>query len=516
MANHPVFVYVIALVVCYIVANYIQTQRLNRKFGAKQILHKVTDGVKGFYIWYPLTQKKKTGESVDYGCNLFFKKDGTNMTTFEQAVMGSKIVVTKDPENIKSVLATKFNDFDLGNRHSFMLPLLGDGIFTLDGAGWKHSRAMLRPQFAREQVAHVRALEPHVQVLAKHVRNAHGQPFDIQELFFRLTVDSATEFLFGESVESLRDESVGYSTESMDAIPGKREFAEAFNTSQNYLSNRALLQNFYFLINNKEFRECNRLVHLLTDYYVKKTLAMSPAELEKHSTDGYTFLYELAKQTRDPRVLRDQALNILLAGRDTTAGLLSFTFLELARNKQIFNRLREEIEQNFGLGDESRIEEITFESLKKCEYLKAVINEALRLYPSVPRNLRYANKHTTIPRGGGPKGEDPVLIRKGEVVIYSVYAMHRETEFYGKDAHEFRPERWYEPETRKLGWAFLPFNGGPRICLGQQFALTEASYVVVRLLQLFESMESLNVEYPPKKAAHLTMSVHGTNMIKVQ
>ena len=63
---------------------------------------------------------------------------------------------------------------------------------------------MLRPQFAREQVAHVKALEPHMQVLFKHIRKSGGRTFDLQELFFRFTVDSATEFLFGESVESLR------------------------------------------------------------------------------------------------------------------------------------------------------------------------------------------------------------------------------------------------------------------------------------------------------------------------
>lgn len=500
------WVYLLGALVAYVVGSKIQLWHLRRKYGAKDFQYKDSDGVFGFYMWYPLMQAKKTGDAVDYGESMFHK-DGVNRLTMSQKVMGRTLIVTKDPENIKLVLATNFNKYVLGERHEFLAPLLGDGIFTLDGNGWKHLRTMLRPQFAREQVAHVKLLEPHVQVLADHIKKAKGQPFDIQELFFRLTVDSATEFLFGESVESLRDELLGYSKELMDNIPGKRQFADAFNTLQNYLSNRALLQLFYWMINPKEFKECNKIVHEFSDYYVNKALRMLREELEKESRGGYVFLYELAKNTRDPRVLRDQLLNILVAGRDTTAGLLLFIFLELGRSPATWNRLREEIETYFGLGEEARVDEITFESLKQCEYLKAVINEALRLYPSVPRNIRYSTETTTLPKGGGPDGQSPLLVPKGAGVLYSVYAMHREPLIYGKDLYEFRPERWFEPETRKLGWGFLPFNGGPRICLGQQFALTEALYVTVRLIQMFSKLHRIDTTYPPKKATHLTMLV---------
>lgn len=73
-------------------------------------------------------------------------------TTFEQTVLGVPSIVTVDPENVKALLATQFTDFALGLRHDMFYPLLGDGIFTLDGPGWSHSRAMLRPQFSRDQV----------------------------------------------------------------------------------------------------------------------------------------------------------------------------------------------------------------------------------------------------------------------------------------------------------------------------------------------------------------------------
>lgn len=494
----------LAVFVAYHVFDSIRVKLVMKKLGCVNP-HVSRDGFFGFPTLIKSLKHKKQGTLVDFRKNVY---DLVGKDTFKFRLAGTPLVVTKNPENIKALLATQFNDFALGTRHAQLKPLLGDGIFTLDGSGWKHSRAMLRPQFAREQVAHVKSLEPHIQLLAKHIRNAQGNPFDIQKLFFRLTVDSATEFLFGESVDSLQDESIGIAKDAV-SFDGKNDFADAFNTSLIYLSIRAMAQRAYFLVNNKEFQDANAKVHKFADYYVRRALSFSPEELDKNSKDGYIFLYELAKQTRDPRVLRDQLLNILLAGRDTTAGLLSFTFFELARNPQVWLKLKEEIYEKFGSGDNVRLEDITFESLKRCEYLKALLNEVLRMYPSVPLNFRVAQRDTSLPVGGGPNDDQPVFIRKGQTVAYTVYALHRDQKFYGKDSEVFRPERWFEPETRKLGWAFVPFNGGPRICLGQQFALTEASYVIARLVQLFPNVASFDDEYPPRKASHLTMCHQG-------
>ena len=86
-------------------------------------------------------------------------------------------------------------------------------------------------------------------------------------------------------------------------------------------------------------------------------------------------------------------------------------------------------------------------------------------------------------------GTDPVLVRKGEAVGYCVYAMHRRKDIYGPDADQFRPERWENDALKDVQWGYLPFNGGPRVCLGQEFALLEAGYTVARLLQTFEVIE---------------------------
>lgn len=511
MAEQPWYILIAATLAVYYVFAQLRVYMLCKRLNVQPPPVR-QDRFFGFNTLRILLTKGLKGEMPE------FSKDQLNefgLHTIALRLAGKRVIMTKDPENMKAILATQFNDFVLGTRHKCVKILLGDGIFTLDGSGWKHSRAMLRPQFAREQVGHVESLEPRVQALVKQIRKADGRSFDIQPLFFKLTVDSGTDFLFGESCDSLSE---GLASDTQLNTGGvdpqiRRDFPDAFNYAQNMLNIRMNLQNLFWLGWTSKFDRCKNVVHDFTQFYVDRALQMLEKELDEASRGGYVFLFELLKQTRDPVILRDQCLNILLAARDTTAGLLSFTFYELARNPEIFAKLRSEIQRSFGLGEDADLSLISFESLKKCEYLKWVLNEALRMYPSVPRNFRVATRDTTLPRGGGPDQGAPVLIEKGMLVSYSVYASHREPQYFGKDAETFRPERWGEPFVNKLGWAFLPFNGGPRICLGQQFALTEASYVIVRLLQTFSDIKSFDVEYPPKLLVHLTMSLmEGANI----
>lgn len=93
-----------------------------------------------------------------------------------------------------------------------------------------------------------------------------------------------------------------------------------------------------------------------------------------------------------------------------------------------------------------------------------------------------------MPTGGGPDGKHPILVRKGEVVVFSQYITSRKRNVYGQDADEFRPERWQSGELDGISSGYFPFNRGPRRCLGEDFALMEVSYTIVRLLQEFSSI----------------------------
>lgn len=490
----------------YSIYRRLKVKYLCYKLGAKPPVWLRNPGIINSRRMFYIFQLKRNGQLLEYLWKLW-NSSSENMRVL---IARKELVVTTDPENIKAILATQFNDFELGFRHGHFAPLLGEGIFTLDNEGWKQSRALLRPNFSRVKISHLHCLETHLQRLFKHFRKFDGQPFDLQYLFFKFTVDTATKFLFGHSANTLSDPTIGEFPEEL--FEGQFEFFEAFNKSQAICSSRAWMQQFYAISNLFfffEFRRCNRIVHNFANYYVDKALRMSPDELEKASSEGYIFLYESAKQTRNRKMLRDQTLNIMIAGRDTTAGLLSFVFFELSKNPEIWARLKEEIYEHFGDGKNPRLEDITFESLKKCTLLKNVITETLRMYPSVPVNFRQANKHTTLPSGGGEDGASPLFVEKGSVVAYIIIATHRNEKYYGKDAHVFRPDRWND-RNLKPGWAYLPFNGGPRICLGQQFAITEASYVITRICQEFPNLHDHDQEpttYPPRMVSQLTNSL---------
>jgi cytochrome P450 len=448
---------------------------------------------------------------MDSNLNQFCREkfDDFGVRTVRVQTLTRKLTATIDPENLKAILATQFKEFDLGLRYYQFQPLMGDGIFTLSGSGWYHSRALLRPHFTTEEVSQLQNLEDHSQVLLDLLRQKSTDPassgvFDIQELFFRLTIDTATEMLFGESTESLS----GGRKMTGSQFSAADEFAKAFNTGQNWLLYRAMAQRLYNLVTSKEYKDSTKICHSFVDYYVQRALTAAEKGEDEYDDQGrkkYYFLKELTKETRDPVLMRDQALNILLAGRDTTAGTLSFTFALLLRNKRVFHKLREAILQEFGTGTEN----ISFQSLKRCEYLKHVINEVLRLYPQVPLNFRTANKDTTLPRGGGPDQSKPVFIKKGTAVFYATYSLQRDKEFWGEDANEFVPERW---ENHKFSaWRYIPFNGGPRICLGQQFALTEIAYAITRVLQNFKDIETTPefLTGPIKECNTLTLGVSG-------
>jgi len=262
---------------------------------------------------------------------------------------------------------------------------------------------------------------------------------------------------------------------------------------------------------DKEFDVACKIVHEFVDNIINRALEKgNPLDVEK-SIDGagkqkrYVFLTEMLKVTRDPKQLRDELLNILLAGRDTTASLLSHTFHILARRPDIWQKLKAEIDKLNGHRPD-------YDTLRNLKYLKYLLNESLRLYPVVPTNGRFALKDTVLPRGGGSNGESPLFVPKGTIVAYSTYVMHRRKDIYGPDADEFRPERWSPEEGLRPSWAYLPFNGGPRICVGQQFALTEAGYTIVRMVQQFAGIENRD---PTAWVEGLALTLSCGNGVKV-
>ncbi|MCJ1330351.1 hypothetical protein MMC10_007034 [Thelotrema lepadinum] len=307
--------------------------------------------------------------------------------TAEVSILGGIGYVTQDPENVEAILSTQFQDFHLGPRSVAMRAMIGDGIFTQDGAAWKHSREVLRRQFVRMQYQNLEGFRDHLENLIERLKSSSGIT-DLQPMFYRLTLDTTIAMILGQPVESFEHE-IG------------DLFSKAFDRASLVTGTRVRLGDLFFLYRPKGFVKACETIKTYTYQFVSDALQREAESLDKSETTS--FIAELRRDNQDLQLVRDQVLNILIAGRDTTAATLS-----------------------------------------------------------------YALKTTALPVGGGPDGRSPLLVREGMPVAYSVYHMQRREDLYGPDPLAFRPERWDGPELANIGWGYLPFNGGPRLCLGSK------------------------------------------------
>lgn len=279
---------------------------------------------------------------------------------------------------------------------------------------------------------------------------------DLQPLFFRLTMDSASEFLFGQSTNTQLS---ALSKEAHVKNTEDTQFVKSFEACQRRIMMAMLLNEFYALIQTKSFRGKCRLCHRYIDKFVQKALRHKENDqIHRNEKERYVFADSMTKETTDATEIRDQLLSVLIAGRDTTAALMSFLFLMLAMHTEVFDKLRATIIEEFGTFSSPK--NITFATLKNCTYLQWCLNETLRLYPPVPWNSRRSTRDTSLPRGGGEDGCSPIFVPKGTETVYIVWLMQRQPEIWGDDAEEFRPDRW--ANHKYGGFEFLPFNGGPR------------------------------------------------------
>lgn len=178
------------------------------------------------------------------------------------------------------------------------------------------------------------------------------------------------------------------------------------------------------------------------------------------------------------RELIDIVLNFLIAGRDTTACWLSWTFFELSQRPEIVQLLRQEVKDKIGVVPSSNDDSL--ESMSKLPYLQAVVTEVLRLHPSVPVEIKFAESNDQLPDG--------TKISKGTAVLFSPFAMGRDARLWDKP-EVFDPSRWLS-ETGSFSdvstFAFPVFNAGPRICLGKMLAYLEVKLLTTKLLDVFD------------------------------
>ncbi|KAK3363602.1 cytochrome P450 [Lasiosphaeria hispida] len=465
--------YVFALALSYITIKlnvsfiqHLQFERRARALGCGTVAvfpHK--DPVLGLDSFFEALRSMKAKKLMNFYLDRFARYGNTHYNI----TLGRWILMTNESENLKAILGTQIEDWPIdGPRLYAALPVLGPhSVFSSNGKAWQDARAMIRPSFVRDQVADLESFDRHIKnMLAAVPRD--GSTFDLQKLLLCMTMDSSTDFLLGHSSNTL-----------IKASPEAQQFLQDFDYAGQEAAIKARLGPMLFYLPQPKLTRSVKRLREYIRFYLKKTAA-DKAEKGESKDRSYVFLDELLKANAPEEYVVDQILSIMIAGRDTTAASLSAVFYFLARNSAAVEKLRSEIHD---VGEENP----SWEQLRQMKYLNNVVREALRLFPPVAVNSRTANKDTILPRGGGPDGGQPVLVPKGISARWSLYSLHRRKDIYGPDADEFRPERW---EDLRVGWEYIPFHGGPRICIGQQFALTQMSYTLYKFFSVFQTIEA--------------------------
>ncbi|OAY77729.1 Cytochrome P450 704C1 [Ananas comosus] len=366
--------------------------------------------------------------------------------------------------------------------------LFGDGIFAVDGDKWRQQRKLASFEFSTKVLRDFSGVifKKNAAKLAHIIsqKAETNQSMEIQDLFMKSTMDSIFSIGFGLELDCLN----GSNYEGSN-------FAKAFDDSSEFILLRYVnpfwkMMRFFNLGSEATLKGRIKVV----DDFVYKLIHMRVDEIlnttkdsEKKADILSRFVQESRKgsEALDYRYLRDIILNFVIAGKDTTAGSLSWFFYMICKHPEIQEKIYEEVKgATTKTKDDATVEEfltsIDDEALNKMHYLHATLSETLRLYPSVPLDNKVCFSDDVLPNGYN--------VRKGDIVFYQPYAMGRMEYLWGKDAEIFRPERWldesgvFQPESP---FKFTAFQAGPRICLGKDFAYRQMKIFAAVLLRFF-------------------------------
>ncbi|KAH9927640.1 cytochrome P450 [Fomitopsis serialis] len=423
-------------------------------------------------------------------------------TTLNLRLLWQDFIITMDAKHQQFVLATGYEHFWRGvGQKERMEEFLGAGIFNRDDQEWKAHRALARPFFSRDRVTDFELFERYADrtVSLMSSRCELGEPVEVQDMYARFTLDAASEFLFGKNVDTLSGrlpEPGNTQMSGKGSATGDEfgSFAQSFEDAQVLVLLRVRRGYFwpiYELFTGDPHRKHMAVIEKWLEPLIQDAL-QNKSDMQKsglkNPLDQSVFLQYLVDNTEDPKVMQDQLLNILLASRDTTSSLLTYVTYFLASHPDVTKRLRAEILEHCGVDSAP-----TFDDIKNMKYMRAVINETLRLFPPVAVNSRESKPHPSIlPNSDGTylQPAEPLYMPPLTPIAYFTSLMHRNSALWGPDADVFDPDRWLDKRLSKFvsnPMMFTPFSAGPRICIGQNYALNEASLFLTRLLQRFDT-----------------------------
>ncbi|RLN68235.1 hypothetical protein BBJ28_00015720 [Nothophytophthora sp. Chile5] len=403
----------------------------------------------------------------------------------------AQTLVLTSPSDTEDVFKRQFDVFDKGpDLTELCYDFLGNGIVAVDGEGWRQQRRAASHLFSMHMfrdVMDVVVAEKALQLrdLLAHVAQSEQRVVGLKLLLSKFTSDVFTKIGFGVDLHGLDPRNVHAAEE--DAHP----FLAAVSTMMETFGAR--LQSPVFLLKLKRFlglgdegkwaKQAPVIQELVQDIMAqalaRRVAAEKAGKTTEHVEKDLVSLFA-ASGEMDANTVRDAALNLFVAGKDTTSFSLSWFIVNMNRYPRVLAKLREEIEKNLPALMTGELDAPSMEDLQKLPYLEAAVRENLRLYMSTVH--RAPNRSTTL--------ADGTFVPYGAHVIVPVYAASRVPEIWGPDAEEFRPERWIDEATGKLQtvspFKSLSFIGGPRQCLGMRFALLEMRVVLAVLLSRFD------------------------------
>lgn len=369
-------------------------------------------------------------------------------------ILTTELVIVSSPELARAVLVKKASSFRKSIALArFSRPMLGDGLLTSEGSVHRRQRKLIAPGLQR------RRLSGYVDTMARHADGAvsrwrAGQVIDTHAEMARLTVGIASETMFGHSTAAYADAT-----------------SRAIREATAYIATEVgRLVHWPLSWPTPRHRRLRRAIGTLDDVVYR--LIRERRAAPRQADDILAMLLE-ARDEDDGSALtdqevRDQVMTLFVAGHDTLANALTWALYVLARNPALAARLEDESRAVLGGRPP------TMDDLPKLGLASRVFKETLRLYPAA----YLVGRESTEPVELGD-----YQIAAGTTVLVSVYGMHRRPDLF-TDPHRFDPDRFLpERETELPRGAYLPFADGPRVCIGNHFALIEGQLVLAHLAQ---------------------------------
>lgn len=354
------------------------------------------------------------------------------------------------PDHLKRVLLTERGKFR--KSEDFRIAF-GEGLLTVEGEEWSRQRDVLQPLFTRQSV-HGYAGGMVEQVRRRTRRWTDGQRLDLQQAFTHMTLDVLFATVLGRELELDGDETIRTAAEHLHDW---------------FLPTSYFLPNWVPTPARRRFRQAKSTLQDEADRLLTEKAGDAPTD-PTQAGDLLSLLVGLREagvaesgMLSDER-LRDQMVTIIFAGHDTTTTALTFAFWALATHQDVRERFHDEVDRLDGPP--------TLDDVSDLEMTDRIVTETLRLYPPVYSLPRVADTDVAV---------DGYRIPAGERVLLPIRLAQRDGRFYD-DPETFKPDRWADDLRAKLhDFAYAPFGGGPRICIGRQFALLEAKLALATI-----------------------------------